>query len=141
LFVDGHPDTVGVDKLWFWKHSTDLTAIGGNLQKARKRLFELRAELESIVETARDSAAIVELDQSKVGRLSRMDAMQAQAMAQASGQRREAMLRGITAALKRIDNDEYGYCVDCDEPIAAKRLEFDPTVRRCIGCAGIQESK
>jgi DnaK suppressor protein len=127
--------------LWFWKHSTDLTAIGGNLQKARKRLLELRAELESIVETARDSAAIVELDQSKVGRLSRMDAMQAQAMAQASGRRRDAMLRGITAALKRIDNDEYGYCVDCDEPIAAKRLEFDPTVRRCIGCAGIQESK
>jgi DnaK suppressor protein len=141
LFVDSHPDTVGVDESWFWEHSTDLTAISGNLQKARQQLLELRAELESIIETSREAAATVELDQSKVGRLSRMDAMQAQAMAQASGQRRDAMLRGITAALKRLDNDEYGTCVDCDEPIAVKRLEFDPTVRRCIDCAGKQESK
>jgi DnaK suppressor protein len=77
----------------------------------------------------------VELDQSKVGRLSRMDAMQAQAMAQASGQRREAMLRNIEAALKRIDDESYGLCLDCGEPINPKRLEFDPTALRCIDCA------
>jgi DnaK suppressor protein len=52
-----------------------LTAISNNLQKARKRLLELRGELESIVAASEDSAAIVELDQSKVGRLSRMDAI------------------------------------------------------------------
>lgn len=141
LFVDGHPDTVGIDELWLREHPTDLTAISDNLQKARERLLELRDGLESIVATSQGSADIVELDQSAVGRLSRMDAMQAQAMAQASGQRRDAMLRGITAALKRIDTGDYGTCVDCDEPIAAKRLEFDPTVRRCIDCAGLQESK
>lgn len=124
----------------FREHSTDLTAISDNLQKARERLLELRAELESIAADSRDSAAIVELDQSKVGRLSRMDAMQAQAMAQASDQRRDAILRAITAALKRIDTGDYGICFDCDEPIAAKRLEFDPTLRRCIDCAGKQES-
>jgi DnaK suppressor protein len=141
LFVDGHPDTVGIDESWFREHSTDLTSISDNLQKARKRMLELRDELESIVATSQGSADIVELDQSTVGRLSRMDAMQAQAMAKASGQRRDAMLRSITAALKRIDIGDYGTCVDCDAPIAAKRLEFDPTVRRCIDCAGLQESK
>ena len=118
-----------------------MTAISDNLQKARKRLLELREELENIVATSQGSADIVELDQSTVGRLSRMDAMQAQAMAKASSQRRDTMLRGITAALKRIDIGDYGTCVDCDAPIAAKRLEFDPTVRRCIDCAGLQESK
>ena len=108
-------------------------------QQARERLLELQAELESTVAESADSAAIVELDQSKVGRLSRMDAMQAQAMAQASIQRRDATLRGITAALTRIDGGTYGTCIDCDEPIAVKRLEFDPAVERCIDCASKQE--
>ena len=101
----------------------------------RDRLLALREELESIAATSGDSAAVVELDQSKVGRLSRMDAMQAQAMAQASGQRRELMLRNIEAALNRIDDGTYGLCRDCDGPINPKRLEFDPTALRCIDCA------
>ena len=101
----------------------------------RDRLLQLRVELESDAATSGDAAAVVELDQSKVGRLSRMDAMQAQAMAQASGQRREAMLRNIEAALIRVDDGSYGRCRDCDEPINPKRLEFDPTALRCIDCA------
>jgi DnaK suppressor protein len=101
----------------------------------REKLLKLRAELQAIAELGDESAAVVELDQAKVGRLSRMDAMQAQAMAQASGVRREEMLRRIEAALKRIDNDDYGFCKECDEPINPKRLEFDPTVVLCIDCA------
>jgi len=101
----------------------------------REKLLKLRAELQAIAESADESAAVVELDQTKVGRLSRMDAMQAQAMAKASSQRREQMLRRIEAALERIDNDEYGYCEECDEPINPKRLEFDPTALLCIECA------
>ena len=105
----------------------------------RERLLKLREELELIAATGDDSAAVVELDQAKVGRLSRMDAMQAQAMAQASAQRREAMLRNIEAALKRIDDGGYGFCRDCDEPINPKRLEFDPTALRCIDCESKRE--
>lgn len=101
----------------------------------RDKLLKLRAELQAIAESGDESAAVVELDQSKVGRLSRMDALQAQAMAKASSARREQMLRRIEAALKRIDNDEYGYCKECDEPINIKRLEFDPTAVLCIDCA------
>ena len=105
----------------------------------RDRLLKLREELLAMVVTSDESAAVVELDQSKVGRLSRMDAMQAQAMAQASGQRREAMLRNIEAALKRIDDGAYGLCRDCDAPINPRRLEFDPTALRCIECESKRE--
>ncbi len=105
----------------------------------RTRLLELRAELESVAKTGADSAAVVELDQSKVGRLSRMDAMQGQAMAQASRQRREQTLRQIAAALQRIDDDEYGVCADCGEFINPKRLLFDPTTLLCIDCANKAE--
>jgi len=106
---------------------------------SRERLLQMKLELEAIAESGDESAAIVELDQTKVGRLSRMDAMQAQAMAKASAERREQMLRRIDAALIRVDNGEYGTCQECDEPINPKRLEFDPTVTLCIDCASSAE--
>ena len=106
-----------------------------SLDAMRDKLLELRRQLEAVAATGEESAAVVELDQSKVGRLSRMDAMQAQAMAKASAERRDALLRGIEAALGRIEDGSYGLCRDCEEPIDPRRLEFDPTVLRCVDCA------
>ena len=105
----------------------------------RRRLVELREELERLAATGDESAAVVELDQARVGRLSRMDAMQAQAMAQASGERRAALLREIDAALRRIELGEFGFCESCGEQINPKRLEIDPTSRLCITCASAAE--
>ena len=101
----------------------------------RAKLFELRENLESVAAASEDSSQIVELDQARVGRLSRMDALQAQAMSQASGRRREMMLRKISAALERIDNDDYGRCQSCEEMISRGRLASDPTAVLCIECA------
>ena len=106
----------------------------------RARLIALRAELLGLAASSAESVQVVELDQAKVGRLSRMDALQAQAMAKASSQRREQMLKQITAALARIDNDDFGYCRDCEELIPIKRLEFDATSTRCVDCASAAES-
>lgn len=105
----------------------------------REALLKLRAEIEQVGETANDAASTVELDQTRVGRLSRMDALQAQAMSKASIERRELMLRKIDAALKRIDEGRFGLCLSCDEPINQKRLDFDPTVTLCIECASRAE--
>ena len=108
---------------------------------ARKRLSHLREELEAVAGFNNESSQVVELDQSRVGRLSRMDAMQVQAMAQASGQRRAETLRKIEIALNRIDRDVYGICSACDEEINEKRLKFDPTAMLCIECAEKAEQK
>ena len=110
-----------------------------NEKDIREKLEQLRADLVAVAETGSASAAIVELDQAKVGRLSRMDAMQAQAMARASGERRDAMLRRIDAALTRLDDDAYGYCRECEEAIDPRRLDFDPTTLYCIACASRKE--
>jgi DnaK suppressor protein len=107
--------------------------------KAREMLIRLRDDLESLTATADESSQVVELDQTRVGRLSRMDAMQAQAMARESGRRRAITLQNIASALTRVDNGEYGFCLECDEPISPKRLEFDPAARLCIGCAQLAE--
>ena len=95
----------------------------------------MRAELEAGDAAGEADRAPVELDQTSVGRLSRMDAIQVQAMALASEQRRKAELQRVRSALERIDTDDFGYCDVCGEEIAAARLENDPAVRTCIGCA------
>ena len=82
-----------------------------------------------------ESRQAVELDQSKVGRLSRMDALQQQEMAKASEQQRLFAIQRIDAALQRLDEDEFGYCIECGEEISARRLEVDPATPRCIDCA------
>lgn len=106
----------------------------------RAKLLHLKAELESIADSADQASEVVELDQGKVGRLSRMDAMQGQAMAKASRERREQQLRRINGALARLDNDEFGDCLRCKEPIDSRRLEFDPTTSLCIECASQAEN-
>ena len=101
----------------------------------KKLLIERREQLLDIFETASQAAGTVELDQSRVGRLSRMDALQQQAMAQATGLRRSAELRRIAAALNRIEDNDFGYCLNCGEEIAPGRLAFDPSITLCIDCA------
>ncbi len=100
----------------------------------------MRDELLNLAATGDEQAAVVELDQSKVGRLSRMDAMQAQAMAQEAVKRREARLRDIAAALARIESGDFGFCLSCDEPIDPRRLEVDPAATHCIDCANKSEN-
>lgn len=101
----------------------------------RQRLIEERENLLQQAESGAEDRAPVTLDQQSVGRLSRMDAMQMQAMAVASEERRQARVRRIAAALERIDKGDYGVCAACEEPIPRKRLEFDPTLPRCVDCA------
>jgi DnaK suppressor protein len=104
------------------------------LNAFRQTLISLRDEIEQLNDTSREAAGTVALDQSKVGRLSRMDALQAQQMAQEMVRRRQIQLQKIDNALRRMDASEYGYCVICEEEIAVARLEFDPASTRCINC-------
>ena len=101
----------------------------------RDRLLQLRQDILALQQTRDDASQTVMLDQSSVGRLSRMDALQQQAMAQASQRNAQQMLRKISAALQRCDDGSYGYCRECDEPIAVNRLEIDPACVLCIDCA------
>jgi RNA polymerase-binding transcription factor len=43
-------------------------------------------------------------------------------------------LKRIDAALARMDDETYGTCMDCEEPISVRRLEAIPWADRCIGC-------
>ena len=106
-----------------------------DIDKAKARLELKRAELvehSNISSQARDT---VTLDQQSVGRLSRMDAMQQQAMATALERSRQKDLVRIDQASRRIADGEYGYCSQCDKEIPDARLAIDPMAHRCVKCA------
>lgn len=107
----------------------DAGAIRSALERERVELLELSAAHDA-------EGRPVALDQQSVGRLSRMDAMQVQAMAKVVSARRHGRLQRIEAALGRLDEDDFGYCLGCGDDIPAQRLKVDLTVTRCISCAG-----
>ena len=106
-----------------------------DLEYYKKLLHEKQAELSALDEASSDARKTVELDQTSVGRLSRMDALQGQAMHKAIAQRRQQALLRIKSALKRIAEDDYGYCFVCGEDISSERLKFDPAALNCAACA------
>jgi len=109
------------------------------LEQLRAALLAQRAALDETRAANAEASSTVELDQTRVGRLSRMDALQGQAMSQAAGQRRQQMLTRIETALRRMDAGEYGYCLRCEAPIAPARLFADPAATLCIRCASASE--
>lgn len=111
-----------------------------DLEYYKNKLIDSKEQLIKEEQAGEDSIKTVELDQSKVGRLSRMDAMQSQAMAVESKRRREIRVIRIESALKRIEQDDFGYCTHCGMEIDGSRLGFDPAVLLCIDCARASEN-
>ena len=96
-------------------------------------LVALQEELETYLSASKAGAAPVDLDQ-PIGRVSRVDAIQQQKMAQAARARNELRLRQVVAALSLARDGEYGYCRHCDDPIGYGRLEARPESAFCVGC-------
>jgi DnaK suppressor protein len=106
-----------------------------DLQAIKQALEAERDDLLHVSDASAEEQRPVELDQQSVGRLSRMDALQVQAMAQALDARRQGRLLRIEAALRRLDAGDFGFCEECGDDIPAKRLEIDPATERCVDCA------
>ena len=113
---------------WTVREELDLDAI-------RRRLETELEELQESSEHSEEARRPVTVDQPSVGRLSRMDALQEQAMAVATEERRQQRRQRIAAALERLEQGGYGFCVRCGDEIAPKRLELDPAVPTCLTCA------
>ncbi len=103
-------------------------------QELHADLQLLQRELQGRLERIGSESQPVQLDQQMVGRLSRMDAMQQQQMAQASQSHMRAHLSRVQLALKTMDEGEFGYCRSCDEPIPFPRLKVRPDSPLCVAC-------
>ena len=117
----------------------DLTAE----QRAELRtdLVALRGSLTEAVAADEAASKPVTLDQSSVGRLSRMDAIQVQQMAKASLRSHQLRLEQVAQALRLIESGDYGVCRRCEEPIGFRRLKARPETPFCLRCQGASESR
>ncbi|MGB0905906.1 MAG: TraR/DksA family transcriptional regulator [Maricaulaceae bacterium] len=112
-----------------------MTEASFDIDDIRAKLTARREEFAALSEAAMENRKPVTLDQQSVGRLSRMDSLQVQAMDKAQEQARRKTLIRIEAALERLEQGDFGYCVTCDEPISSKRLSADLSAPLCINCA------
>ncbi len=101
----------------------------------KARLLTRLQEIEVSRRNTAEGRRPVELDQQSTGRLSRMDALQVQAMEQATERRRSQEILRIRSALRRLEEGEFGWCIGCGDRIPKRRLEIDPATPTCVRCA------
>ena len=106
----------------------------------RADLLKLQADLRITLSDEGGRSETVDLDQ-PIGRLSRMDAMQQQEMAKAERRRAEVRLERVAVALEAMDEDDYGWCGDCGEPIGFPRLKARPDSFFCMPCISAREAR
>ena len=106
-----------------------------DLTKFKTNLLDLKREILEIEIASSGSKKPVALDQSSVGRVTRIDAIQQQQMAVESSRRRTDTMLKIEAALLGIQSDEFGICVECGDDIATATLDIDPTFVKCVNCS------
>jgi DnaK suppressor protein len=99
-------------------------------------LVELQRTLKEQLVAEQAASQPVELDQSAVGRLTRMAAMQVQEMSKANVRSLELRLGQVAQALRSADEQEYGYCRRCEEPVGYRRLKARPETPFCLACQG-----
>jgi DnaK suppressor protein len=102
-------------------------------------LHALVGELRALIESTRDAAKPVDLDE-PIGRLSRMDAIQHQSIAQANRRTAQQRLAHAEAALRRFDQEDFGECVSCGEDVGFERLKVRPEAPFCLACQAGREA-
>jgi DnaK suppressor protein len=110
----------------------ELTLAEKSLLKSQLRQMEL--DLEQQLSLAQDSVGVVNLDQTAVGRVSRVDALQQQSMALSLQHSAQQKLKKVKAALGAIDQENFGDCQRCDEPIGFPRLRSQAETCFCLNC-------
>ncbi|MCB9734577.1 MAG: TraR/DksA family transcriptional regulator [Deltaproteobacteria bacterium] len=104
------------------------------------KLRELEAGLEGQLRSATGDGKPVALD-TAIGRVSRVDAIQQQQMVKATRDRAEGRLLQVRAALRRVDDGDYGDCAKCGEPIGFRRLDARPETPFCVACQAAAEAR
>ncbi len=94
---------------------------------------ELEAQL-ALADSSDDSLA----PDNAIGRLSRMEAIQAKSMSAAARREKQRRLSRAQRALERIEKGTYGQCVRCDQEIPKGRLDIMPESPYCVRCAARQ---
>ncbi len=70
-----------------------------------------------------------------IGRISRMEAINSKSINEEALRKTKHTLSKLEHALKIIDDEDFGICIECDNPIPFARLMILPETNLCVGCA------
>lgn len=116
-----------------------MTLADQEKQALRKIIEERLSEFAAQLKMSKESSQVVELDQALAGRVSRIDAIQQQKIAEAGLMRAQLKYNQLKKALVNLSSDDYGSCVECGEQIGLPRLLIKPESTLCIECQSQQE--
>jgi len=100
-------------------------------QSIETQLRHLKKELTATAESSKTTVA----PDNAIGRISRVEAMQSRHIGEASARARQERITRLEQALTTVDDEEYGLCVVCEEPIPMARLRLIPEATHCVACA------
>ncbi|MBE0465027.1 MAG: RNA polymerase-binding protein DksA [Halomonadaceae bacterium] len=104
----------------------------------RQRLLDERHEVEMHLKEMKEVIASHERDSDEADQASFEEELR---LSLRQADRESRLVNNIDAALRRIDNGDYGYCEETAEPIGIARLLFRPTARLSIEAKERQESQ
>jgi DnaK suppressor protein len=100
----------------------------------RAQLVQLKGEIEASLNVVSAADSSISPDNA-IGRLTRMEAIQAQSISEAGKGRQKIRLALVERALKAVEDGNYGLCALCGEKIQTGRLKIRPESRVCMRCA------
>ena len=117
----------------------DLTAT--QTKELLKLLLSKRRMLETQLNESSGALKPVTLDQTLIGRVSRMEPMQQQEVATSTHRHLSITLQKVANALTLFKTDEFGYCRKCDGPIGYGRLKAQPESALCLRCQALLDDQ
>jgi len=99
-------------------------------KKIEDKITDLKEDIEDLKELTKPIGP-----DDAYGRVSRMDAINNKSVNEAALRNSVAKLSGLESALMNIDNEDFGICKNCKNPIQAGRILLVPESTRCIKCA------
>lgn len=103
-------------------------------QQLHEELLRTLTRLERSVTRHGSASRPAEMDQTCIGRLSRIEALQNQSFTQGLKEREKIRFEQVLDALRRIEDGSYGICAACKVAIPSERLLVFPETRTCTRC-------
>ena len=109
------------------------------MDAAEQKQFEHKIKT-AITTTEKDIAALEKLTgpiapDNAIGRLSRMEALNARGINESALAAARQRLGKLKYALANLDSDDFGFCMECGDPIPMARILAMPESNRCVKCA------
>ncbi len=100
----------------------------------RQKIEAALAQTEDAVRGYEEMSAPVSPDDA-IGRVSRMDAINNKSVTEATLRQARTRLSKLQFALTQVDDELFGFCSNCKQPIPEQRLLLLPESRHCVRCA------